>query len=417
MGYHLDQAVRYRDELGIDDELTRDLRNRTAEHLSRAGARATDRADPLAAVRFLGRAVELRRALGAPPLDVLIELGIGYLDMNRAVDAVRILGEARHVAEQAGDLGAATRADALIALGTFQSDPTYGAERVAQVADAAIETLQRTGDDRGLADAWIARASADLSRSRWLDATRGYQRALEHVRKLDMRGMADLIALWLANALVWGPTPVGEALERLAGLQQTVRGRRAHAELLSQEGNLRGLAGQTEAAWALKDRAAAEIDELGLRGIVTASHLGSALIASVAGDHERALAELSEGRANLQRLGETATRSTVEAYLALALARLGRDAEAIDMSEISERNSAADDVASQTGWRLAGALRRAHASVRRCRAPHRGGREPDRGDRSIPGARRGPRDPRPCAASGRFQRGGARDLAERDRLL
>ena len=68
VGYHLEQAARYRAELGQPDPV---LAERAAERLAAAGRRASDRLDERAAFALLSRAVELRRPLR---LDLALEL-------------------------------------------------------------------------------------------------------------------------------------------------------------------------------------------------------------------------------------------------------------------------------------------------------------------------------------------------------
>ncbi len=59
-GYHLEQAFRYRTELGPSDEQTRALGGAAAVHLEVAGRRALDRGDTAAAVNLLERSEALR---------------------------------------------------------------------------------------------------------------------------------------------------------------------------------------------------------------------------------------------------------------------------------------------------------------------------------------------------------------------
>ena len=60
LGYHLEQAYRYRHEVGIFDEHTKQLRLRASELLATGGTRALGRNDVHAALKLLQRAVELR---------------------------------------------------------------------------------------------------------------------------------------------------------------------------------------------------------------------------------------------------------------------------------------------------------------------------------------------------------------------
>jgi len=55
IGYHLEQAIYYRRQLGLDDERTRELARRAAQLLGAAGVRALQRGDALASSRLLER--------------------------------------------------------------------------------------------------------------------------------------------------------------------------------------------------------------------------------------------------------------------------------------------------------------------------------------------------------------------------
>ncbi|MGZ4360547.1 MAG: AAA family ATPase, partial [Gaiellaceae bacterium] len=70
LGYHLEQAARYKAELGKPDNV---LAERAGEWLAGAGRRALSRGDERAAARLLGRALELSRP---SRLDVALELDL-----------------------------------------------------------------------------------------------------------------------------------------------------------------------------------------------------------------------------------------------------------------------------------------------------------------------------------------------------
>ena len=59
LGHHLEQAYRYRAELGTVDERTKSLAGRAADHLYASAVRADERADVNAAKALLERSVEL----------------------------------------------------------------------------------------------------------------------------------------------------------------------------------------------------------------------------------------------------------------------------------------------------------------------------------------------------------------------
>ena len=66
VGYHLEQAYRYREELGPVDDIGRAIAREAAERLGAAGRRAFVRSDAPAGVKLISRAVAL-----LPPDDPL----------------------------------------------------------------------------------------------------------------------------------------------------------------------------------------------------------------------------------------------------------------------------------------------------------------------------------------------------------
>jgi DNA-binding SARP family transcriptional activator len=100
LGYHLEQACRYRAELGLpsDDELTAAARRR----LTAAGRRALLRQDPGAAVRLLERAIAL-----VPPTEIGLALELDLVDVlfygGKGGEALRRAGSLAERASAAGD--------------------------------------------------------------------------------------------------------------------------------------------------------------------------------------------------------------------------------------------------------------------------------------------------------------------------
>src|SRR5206468_12377093 len=109
IGYHLEQAYRYRTELGPPDAQAQALAERAGAVLADAGERADARGDVSATVDLLGRAVELlsdaprRRRL-------LARLGDRVYEGGDGPRAERILTDAMAEADDAGDEGASALA-------------------------------------------------------------------------------------------------------------------------------------------------------------------------------------------------------------------------------------------------------------------------------------------------------------------
>ena len=82
LGYHLEQACRYRAELGLDDD--GNLAAAARRRLAAAGVRARVRGDELAAVNLLERAVAL---VPADEIDLALELDLWMPSTGRAGEA------------------------------------------------------------------------------------------------------------------------------------------------------------------------------------------------------------------------------------------------------------------------------------------------------------------------------------------
>ncbi|HXF72859.1 MAG TPA: adenylate/guanylate cyclase domain-containing protein, partial [Actinomycetota bacterium] len=83
LGYHLEQASRYRRELGPVDEAGRELGRRAARHLASAARRAFARGDAGAAANLLARAVDLLGPDDPEHLRLLPEVGHALVEAGR----------------------------------------------------------------------------------------------------------------------------------------------------------------------------------------------------------------------------------------------------------------------------------------------------------------------------------------------
>ena len=102
-GYHLEQAVRWRDELGEEGAALEALRLEAGERLAAAGFRAYDRNDMAACPSLLGRAVTLLPRESAERVRVATALGTALGWTGDDEGALRTFTEARIGAERLGD--------------------------------------------------------------------------------------------------------------------------------------------------------------------------------------------------------------------------------------------------------------------------------------------------------------------------
>jgi hypothetical protein len=347
-GYHLEQAYRYRTELGPVDEDARQLAQRAAALLAEAGRRARDRADVHATTNLLERAVRLlpeghREAIALYP-DLASALEEGG-DLEQAEQLYR-------VAEEQGNEATVLRAR----LRLIWFEVMRGASMAETVGpmEATVAEAERLGDKALLAEA--LRRLGVLSG--WLgDRERAAQllrSSLEHAESIGDPQERSLAVQWIALGALWGPTPVDLALEECRRLaQSTELGQSLLAELRVVEGTLRALAGDFERGRQLSAEARRDMLELGRRVQYAAIAQPAAIIELLADDAPAAERILREAREILAAAGERGFLSTVSALLALAVARQERYAEAETFADESKEIGAEDDAVTQIYWRVA----------------------------------------------------------------
>ena len=160
VGYHLEQAFRYRSELRRVEATDRRLAGRAGRELATAGIRARRRGDVPAAVKLLSRGTSLLREDSGPSPETLIELGSVLVDTGDLAQGDAAFAEAmRAAADQADDLVAARAALERTYL-LWQVDPSYDSGRLLEDAGAAIALFQEAGDDLGVATALTRVAGA-----------------------------------------------------------------------------------------------------------------------------------------------------------------------------------------------------------------------------------------------------------------
>src|SRR5439155_5396282 len=124
VGYHLEQAYRYRIELGPLDDVASQLAGRAAERLSRSAERARDRGDAAAAQGLLGRVIELLPA--ESPARGQAQGARAHLlaETGHFAEAAELRAETEAVARAGGDEALSARLKLSELEASIQSDPT-----------------------------------------------------------------------------------------------------------------------------------------------------------------------------------------------------------------------------------------------------------------------------------------------------
>ncbi|MBV9311350.1 MAG: AAA family ATPase [Solirubrobacterales bacterium] len=347
VGYHVEQAYRYRVELGSEDKHARTLARKAGHLLAEAGRRAQERSDTAATCSLLERAIDLLQD-GDPELSwLLIALGSATFDAGKVPLALELLCRAQSAAAAAGQRGIQLRARMNELYILLFGDPGQQTGAALAEAEAAITELQHD-DPEALAAAWEVVAQVGNMRIDDVLWTKGARHALECARRAGSRRQAAEATRTLIAALTYGATPVDEAISQAEQALADFPEERPGEVLL---GMLYAFAGHIHEAEAAIESHRRSLLELGQRMQYAryAMHVG--WIALVADRPERAEHELRVGAELLETAGEHSWLSTVAAVLAEVLYRLGRNDEAEEWTEKSERAASPEDALSQALWR------------------------------------------------------------------
>jgi len=365
-GYHLEQAYRYRAELGPLDGAAAAIGEVAGQHLARSADRARHRGDVQAAVLLIARAVELlpetnpdRRAAQADYAQLLADVG-------RYDDAEQVRADAEAAAREAGDEVLLARLGLAGLEAEVQSSPAATMYDALATAEAAHAELDRLGDEEGAI--WALRLMGTLQG--WLgnsgQAERTLRQALERASHLDAR-LSDDIRLWLLWEAWAGPIPVEEGLRRC---EEYLEGARrsgvmfVEATALNIGAVLKAYQGDFEGARADIGAGRGQLFDLG--GPIWSS--GPAMVEGeielVAGNARGAYDVLAEGHRVLGGVAKTGYLSSIVAFQAQAAVELGREDAALELCDEAERLAQKDDFEPRARARLVRALVEARRGAR-----------------------------------------------------
>jgi tetratricopeptide (TPR) repeat protein len=353
LGYHLEQAYRYRSELGSIDDAAREIAVRAAEKLSSAGRRAFTRGDASAAASLLSRAAAVLEPGSQQRLDLLPELAEALIEQGQFDSAGEVLDEATTIATSIGNARVAARASLVGFLYKLRTSGSVG-EVDAAVAEMQrlIATLETADDAAGLARAWHWLSVIEGTAGRYDRAAEAGQRAVRVATEANDSRLVARGVLDDAYSALHGTTPVAEAIERCTAYLELVKGNRtAEATVIAVLAQLTAMAGDIDHARTLSARSRELVADLGPSNLAASLSDHTSRVELLAGDLIAAERELRADYDVLEAMGEAYTRSTIAALLAHVLWRQERHEEALRYSEIARELADADDVYSQVLWR------------------------------------------------------------------
>ena len=352
LGYHLEQAYRYRVDLGVIDEHARSVAERAAAKLSSAGQRAFARGDMPAAASLLERSVRLLPESDDRRNALIPDLAEALVTQSRLEDAARYLDDALAAAGE--ELTAARNKfrTARLLVGFFEGDEVP-ADDVLNEATFLLRSFENVGDHGGAARTWRLFLYLHGRSGRYDEAASAAASLIEEADRAGDDRLVRRGAAAYASAAVLGSTPVSEALAECRELQERVRGdRRAEAVIAGATAVLLAMDGDFESARSSYRREQALLRELGPSVEASSTSINAARVELLAGRPENAIEQLRRDYAELEEMGERYFRSTIAGVLGQALAIAGDFGAAEEFATRTRELAEDDDAWSQVLWRL-----------------------------------------------------------------
>jgi predicted ATPase len=202
LGYHFEQAARYRSELDPHEARAPGLGRLAAERLGPAGRRAFARNDLPAAVKLISRAAALLPGDDPARLDLIPSVRVVQGMSADLASTDSILKSALETNDER------LKAHALVQHGFLRlfTEPGVGPEDLIDIAVRANATFERVADDLGLARGYRLIGQAHYLARSALRSAEASERALTHARRTRDSFEIKEIVEWLAIALTLGPT-------------------------------------------------------------------------------------------------------------------------------------------------------------------------------------------------------------------
>jgi len=349
LGYHLEQAYRYRAELGPLDEAGSELGRRAAERLAASGHRAGQRADIPAAVNLLGRATSVLERLEPRRIELLVDFGAVLADRGDYARAADAFSEAVEAAEELGDRRLVAHARVCQLIQRTRSAPDTRAIR--EEALAAVSVLEEEGDDLGLARSWNLLAYAPYLDAQARETEEMLERAAFHASRAGAHREEGLNLVYLSEHGLHGVIPLSEGVRRCNGLLERVRDRRMVVGILCNRALMEGRLDSWEAAEATMGALEEIIAAMG-------SELFDFETSWVRGQYEFSAGRLEAAEPHLRRayegtraMGEGLAGTRLGLWLGRCLVARGELDEADELVAEVEAEAAPSDRLLQVSWR------------------------------------------------------------------
>jgi len=352
VGYHLEQAYRFRGELGPLDEKAIAIGIRAAARLGASGRRAIARGDIPAAANLIERAMAALPEGDRGRIELAVDLGETLREKGDFTRAADVLRTAIEGATAIGDDALRTALTLVELLVRKSTDPIGWEERALEETRRAIDVFAEAGDHASLARAWRLLGNVHGGVGRFEAGRESVERAIAEARSAGDRRQETRSLPVLGLCLLYGPEPAEQAIARCEELLAAAHGdQRAEAMLMNALAQLYAMRGEFDHARTLYRRGRATLEDLGATVQATAVSIYSGRVELLAGDPAAAEERMRPAYDTFRKIGERATCSTLAAILGEAVYQQGRYDEADALSHVSEEIASPDDFDAQYRWR------------------------------------------------------------------
>ena len=352
LGYHLEQAAKYHDELGSPVAVADTISERAALWLGRAGRRALARSDMPAASKLLQRAADLLPDQDPRRLELLLDLSDALKDMGELTRAEEVYSDGARVLKSLKERRLEARFEILKAVLELHTGRAAGTEgEMLRRARDAIAVFEELDDELGLSQAHQLQAEVHWDEGEYVETEKALERALVHAEKAENEREKSKILGWLVSALFWGPTNAEEALERCEQILVSASGDRlVEAKTMTILAGLHAMRADFDKGRKLFDKGRSLQTELGQNLSLAAGPQVSGMIEMLAGDYVVAEREFASSYEALNEIGDKGFLVTSAAFLGRALYEQGRYDEAEKYTRISEDLAPKEDLTARGDW-------------------------------------------------------------------
>jgi DNA-binding SARP family transcriptional activator/tetratricopeptide (TPR) repeat protein len=340
LGYHLEQAYRYRAELHAVDDQALGLADRARLHLASAGRLAFRRGDTRAAINLLERARALPASDERARLELAPDLGVALFEVGALERAESLLSDAIERARAIGERHGERHAWLVRELSRlFVRPDLIDVATSLREAEESLAVLKEAGDDLALARAYrlIAALCACSDPVREQEAA---ERALEYSRRAGSRPDEAWSLGFLAYTLLEGPTSAEEGVlscERLLSELGSDPLGEATVEIFL--ASFLALQSRFERARMLIASSRATRQDIGLGTLETAFELyGSAAVEALAGDLKAAERAIRAAVEHAAEIADSWFYVIASIDLARTVCDQGRPDESLRILDESERH-------------------------------------------------------------------------------